>query len=272
MPNPYRWIEFSLVSFCKNFCDYCPQKLYASTYGKYQAMSFETFKKCLNNIPEDFYIHFSGFAEPWLNPLATEFLKYSSEIGRKIHIYSTLIGMEWKDVEELVKTKSIEKLCIHTPDTENLMKVTIGEEYFKKLEYILKNINKNMQLEVMCIGKPYEESVKLADKYGVIKGFNNFNSLISRASNVNSKIVQNIPKKLGKLRCMRSSELKQSVVLPDGRLTTCCCAYQIDPVLGNLAEEHYGIIYDRSITKFIDKMNEEDSDIICRGCEWSSQI
>ena len=41
-------IEITTVSVCKNWCNYCPQKLLQSKYGPKEYMSLETFETCLS--------------------------------------------------------------------------------------------------------------------------------------------------------------------------------------------------------------------------------
>lgn len=65
---------------CKNMCVYCPQDKFIKAYKKRSdvvQMSLDTFKTCLDKIPHNIHIHFSGMAEPWLNPNCTDMILYT---------------------------------------------------------------------------------------------------------------------------------------------------------------------------------------------------
>jgi len=64
-------MEITTVIGCKIRCAYCPQsklmKKYAEKSNIYK-MTFDTFKSCLDKIPFNVQIDFSGMGEPWMNP------------------------------------------------------------------------------------------------------------------------------------------------------------------------------------------------------------
>ena len=68
-------MEITTVIGCRVQCDFCPQSLLMNryekkndveeiTWGKPIVMSFEAFKICVDKLPLDVRIDFSGFAEP----------------------------------------------------------------------------------------------------------------------------------------------------------------------------------------------------------------
>ena len=79
--NRYGTLEITTVIGCNIRCRACPQERLLSSYfqqDKYRTskMSIETFKKCIDSLPDDIRIDFSGMAEPWLNSACSEMLSY----------------------------------------------------------------------------------------------------------------------------------------------------------------------------------------------------
>lgn len=62
-------------------------------------------------------IDFAGMSEPWLNSECTKMVQYAAQCGHKISIFSTLVGMQKKDLEVLKKIE-LEQFVIHIPDKE----------------------------------------------------------------------------------------------------------------------------------------------------------
>ena len=103
-------MEISTNVACRVQCDFCPQELlieqYSNknnlndiSYGQPTQMSFDTFKKCLNTIPKSVIISFSGFSEPWLNPDCSKMILHAYKSGYAVQVFSTLVGMNQKDVD-----------------------------------------------------------------------------------------------------------------------------------------------------------------------------
>ena len=66
-------LEITTRIGCNVNCIYCPQKRLVSRYvetaqgGPIIEMTLDTFKVCIDKLPQDTRIDFSGMAEPWLN-------------------------------------------------------------------------------------------------------------------------------------------------------------------------------------------------------------
>ena len=104
-------MEITTVIACKVLCTFCPQELlikeYSSinkieniNYGSPEIMTFEIFKTCLDKIPKSIPISFSGYAEPFLNSECAKMIVYAHDSGYKVQVYSTLVGLTLKDVDQ----------------------------------------------------------------------------------------------------------------------------------------------------------------------------
>jgi adenine C2-methylase RlmN of 23S rRNA A2503 and tRNA A37 len=95
-------LEITTKIGCRVDCNYCPQQRLIGSYRKRSDifnMSVDSFKKCLDTVPPEVNIHFSGMCEPWLNPECTHMLLHANERGHKIKASTTLVGMNIEDVE-----------------------------------------------------------------------------------------------------------------------------------------------------------------------------
>ena len=72
MPN----LEITTRTGCSCMCEYCPQTTFIKQYTSKKRdidMTMETFVKCLDNIPREVDLHFTGYVEPFLNKRRIEF-------------------------------------------------------------------------------------------------------------------------------------------------------------------------------------------------------
>lgn len=126
---------------CRNACTYCPQEMLVKAYAKrsnIRLMSFALFKECVDKIPLDTKIIFSGFGEPWLNTECTTMLLYAHQKGHRIDAYTTLAGMSASDVD-LLEQVPFGSFVVHLPAEEGYEKIDLDENYLKTLERLLKS-------------------------------------------------------------------------------------------------------------------------------------
>ena len=127
-------LEISPLIGCKVQCDFCPQSLLMNrykekenideiTFGKPVLMTFEIFKKCIDKVPINVDIHFSGFTEVWLNPECTKMLLYAYNKGHRINVFTTMVGMSTNDIE----------IFRILPDKLNAKTFTTDEKILKEL-------------------------------------------------------------------------------------------------------------------------------------------
>ena len=97
-------LEITTVIGCVNMCDYCPQnKIIAAYKGKDRVMSFNTFKKCIDKVPKNVPILFSGFAEPFQNKDCIKMVDYANKNGFLVKIFTTGIGIKKEHIPVLEK-------------------------------------------------------------------------------------------------------------------------------------------------------------------------
>lgn len=158
--KPYklqRWVEITTNVGCSNMCLYCPQKKLIKTYFAEKRpanMSFRMFKKYLRQIPKKMDICFTGLSEPLLNKDAIKMIKYASEKGYNVHLYTTFRNASLKEIKSL-KNIEIKTFVIHLPDKNNLMTLQVNEEYLKKLDLFQKFDFSNVTY--MCIGEVHPD-------------------------------------------------------------------------------------------------------------------
>src|ERR1700758_730845 len=64
-----RHLEITTMIGCKVACIYCPQdKISRRYFGSNRMMKFDDFKIYVQRVPRHVVLHFTGFAEPLLNP------------------------------------------------------------------------------------------------------------------------------------------------------------------------------------------------------------
>jgi len=227
-------------------------------------MSFSTFKTCIDKLPSNVDIIFSGYSEPWLNPECTRMLLYAFEKGRRIRVFSTLVGMTIKDVE-LFKHVPFKHFTIHLPDSQLYAKIAINKNY---LQVLTKLISSDIQhLTCMTMGD-------LPPEIQQIVGVKcNQPEMLDRAGN--NETGRKTPKKYGPLLCRRAfkngvNTLDSNILLPNGDVCLCCQDYGMDHVIGNLVSSDYSSLFQsKESQNVLDKLSQYDSDIMCRTCNHS---
>lgn len=262
-------IEITTVIGCKIRCVYCPQNRLIRKYIKKSnitTMPFETFKNCLDKIPQQVDIHFSGMSEPWLNPECTNMVLHAHQKGHEIAVYTTTVGMSPKDVEK-IRQIPFRAFSVHLPDKEQYSKITIDDNYLQTLETISKGSIRN--IEYMTMGTLPSEVRRLLKKR-IAK-----TSMLSRAGNIEGKMDVPTPTKLkGPIRCRSCGDLlNHNVLLPNGDVLLCCMDYGMKHMLGNLISSDYTSLFNSEEFHKLQKgLNDDSLDILCRYCENASTL
>jgi len=152
-------MEITTKVGCVNACTYCPQDVFTVEYAKRSdklLMSFDDFKKCINKIPKDMYITFSGMCEPWLNPDCTEMLLYAYNKGHKVKMFTSLIGMTPSDIGELSNVH-FDFALVHLPSEGDYEKIKIDDNYLEVLKKIEKS---NIDISYVFRGKKLHPKVR----------------------------------------------------------------------------------------------------------------
>ena len=229
-------------------------------------MPFETFKNCLDKIPQQVDIHFSGMSEPWLNPECTNMVLHAHQKGHEIAVYTTTVGMSPKDVEK-IRQIPFRAFSVHLPDKEQYSKITIDDNYLQTLETISKGSIRN--IEYMTMGTLPSEVRRLLKKR-IAK-----TSMLSRAGNIEGKMDVPTPTKLkGPIRCRSCGDLlNHNVLLPNGDVLLCCMDYGMKHMLGNLISSDYTSLFNSEEFHKLQKgLNDDSLDILCRYCENASTL
>lgn len=248
-------IEITTKIGCENLCSYCPQAVLYQAYpdGADKLMTMATFKTCLDKIPLDVDIHFSGFCEPFMNPNCIDMIQLAFNRGHRVIVYTTLIGASDADLATLPPTGSRFEMNIHVinPDVMRLRNSSIGE-WFDKLawlnkcgvDYLLIMVGENdgmrKRLEERNIRNIYDQP------------------LIARSTKpTNHK---------GVFRCYDERH-NQGVLLPNGDVALCCEDYGLKHIKGNLLTGKYNDLFtSREYRKIIEAMLGRESNVICKDC------
>lgn len=261
--NIRRGIEITTNIGCKVACIYCPQRKLIEVYCKRSDifnMSFEIFKKCIDKVPDDVIIDFAGMSEPWLNPETSKMVSYASA-KHSIHIYTTLSGVKFEDID-LIESIKPERFVLHLPADEGYEKIEIGENYLLLLEKLIKS--KIFISAAVSFGANIPLKVKALLKNKKII----YMIPHTRALNVNIINRKNPERLRGKIYCKQIYACKLNVLLPNGDVVLCCMDYGMKHVLGNLLSLDYDSLFKGKEFFNVEKgLHDESIDILCRYCE-----
>ena len=262
---------------CRVQCKFCPQDVsmsnYATkydlepiTFGNSSQMSFSTFVKILKTIPKNVLIRFSAFSEPFLNPECGKMMKYASDNGYDLELFSTLVGMTSDDVN-ILKKINLKYFVIHLADNEKYAKIA-PKQHNEILKQIISSSIKNINF--MSMGTISDETKKIIGvdvKPSVMvdwAGHIEFGEKTKRIS--------------GPIMCsMNQTTFKNDdippIILPNGDALLCCKDWSMDYVLGNLIDGSYEDLFQsKAYKEVVRKMGSENEDIICRNCEFAVSV
>ena len=249
-------LEITTRLGCKIGCSFCPQGLLQDTYSAdTKQLGFEEFVHILGKVPNHVQIHFSGFAEPFLNPKAAQMMRLASERGYKVHLYTTLVGLTDPAVELLKETK-IEVVRIHIPDTKAMV---IDSDAWIALHERFMKLNWKQQT-YMAMGQVYEKVRCYLEDCGFEI---EMPTMLSRGGNLWKP--RNIQ---GPVKC-GMERWHQNVLLPNGDVYACCMDYGLSMPLGNLLFDSYDTIWKKAEEYRLN--TNPPSNSICRTCEWAAE-
>lgn len=229
-------------------------------------MTFDIFKSCLDKIPLNVHIHFSGMAEPWLNPECTKMILYTHQQGYEISVYTTTVGMHKSDVKE-IESIPFRHFNVHLADKERYSKIDITDNYLETFDAILKSKIQNR--EYMTMGELHPEVQQL------IKKRIPRTKMLSRAGNLECNVSPPVPTRLrGPIRCRSAGNLfNHNVLLPNGDVLVCCMDYGMQHILGSLTSSDYTSVFKgKEFYKLKKGLDDDSIDILCRYCENASPL
>lgn len=266
------YLEITTVIHCVNVCCYCPQTLLIARYNNQpeKRMSLETFKTCIDKVPQDVIIDFSGYAEPFLNKNAAEMMLYANQKGHKIRLFTTLVGLTEETIDK-ISGINFSFVDIHLPDEEGLLKANVDEHYCNVAKKFIDKIKIN---NTHVYGKPHNKLIFLFPNMRVMQA--STQDLHSRANNVKSDKIEIKPHNYvaGNIDCdvirrEGGSLLNHNVLLPNGDIMMCCMDYGLEHKFGNLLTDSYEDIFKSDGYKYVQEGLKADSsyDILCRTCK-----
>lgn len=231
-------IEITTTIGCPNMClKYCPQEIivkkYEEKYGTSLTMSMDVYEKILANCPPSVTFIFAGFSEPFTNPNCAKMIKMASEQGHKIDLFTTLYGMTGNDVKELSKL-TFNKLVVHLPDGKVMKEpsTTGYRDRFFELQTSIPNIS-----------------------------FTSMNAHF-RTNNRENVSRNKVQKRRSFGYCAKFSNTFMPIALPNGMAHLCCMDYSLRNPVGNLLEEDYITIRNRTL-------NRKGEFFECQYCDWN---
>lgn len=252
------FLEVSTGVKCGMACSYCPRDKIAKSYRGPSLMSLETFNTALANTPDNLPVSFAGYAEPYLNVNCSAMVQAAADVGRRVQMYTTGVGMNVADVEMLESVKP-SPMILHLPDAGGDMKAKVTPEYAERMQRLAANVP---GLRTVCYGEWHPMLMDLK-RYEVGYG------LHSRAGNV-THLAQ--VKRHGPLRCRPAPNLDENVLLPSGELSLCCNDWGLVHIVGDLTRRAWADIHaGEAMAAHREKMRSGES-CLCSTCEFAEAV
>jgi len=232
-----RWVEVTTKIGCTNLCSYCPQSTLIASYLGKDLMTVEDFKKILTNVNcNTTQIHFSGFSEAFLNDGSEHMMVEATKAGFSLVLFTTLVGF----TEE--KAKILQEGKAHFSEVRFHAYEGFDKSSFDHKRGLFKSkICSDTYMEVVV------------------------DTPVSRGGHL-----WPIGPFLGPRTCSR---FDCNVVLPNGDLYLCCSDWGLKHRIGNLYERHYDdIVHTIERHRLRKSALQQQSDILCRTCEWAAPI
>lgn len=251
---------------CSIQCRYCPQQLTSRNYPKSapRRMTLEVFSACISKLPKDTQINFSGFAEPFHNPVCVEMVLHAHDRSHPIALYTTLSGL---DAENLLRLSAIPFVTvdIHLPSRSGGERIETGPEYERLLGMAIELLD-NVQLLLIQWRRDDLLNECLEKQFS---GYDVFvEPANSRAGNWDNPYLLLAETKPGQLQCDRS--LRSHVLLPNGDVALCCQDFGLEHILGNLMQDDYKQLFmSNEFQRVVRGLANPSSNVLCRRCKYS---
>lgn len=262
---------------CNVNCKYCPQDVLLKAYlknnkARERYLTVDTFKKCIEHMPENANYQFGGMAEAFLNPSCLELIRIVCERKHRVDLYTTLVGMT-EDMLYEVMDLPIDYVTLHVADIKGYAKIPTTDEYYRLLEIAVNANKKNGNRFIDMCNSQAEPDPCVRDicegKYIITS------TLLDRAGNLQGDGLVSKCIRTGKISCgICGRALNKNELLPDGTLLLCCMDYGMKHVLGNLKEQSYSEIMNGAEIKKVKEGMEFnfEQDILCRSCSSANLI
>lgn len=270
-------IEITTTMGCKVNCKFCPQSLLLNEYYKNDknratVMSLETFRKAMDYFPIDYDVLFCGMSEPFLNPDCIEMLKIACAQNRKVSLYTTLVGINKEQVDEILSLP-LSYVTVHVADKKRFAHIDTTEEYYEILEKFVKAKKADGSYLVNACSsqtEPDERVLKICNGRFEIQ-----TEMTDRAGNLEDKCLISKEIETGKIICGHLGDaLNNNILLPDGSVVLCCMDFGLKHILGNIYDNTYNeIMNSTEIQRIKSGMAGDTSiDILCRSCSHARKV
>ncbi len=260
-------LEITPLAGCRVNCRFCPQKVFMKEYfsrTRKREISFSDFKICLDKTPKDLIVDFSGFVEPFFAEDILKMIRYCSDTGHLMRLFTTLRDLNaerYRQIEDI----EFKTVVLHLPDKRNYANIPITQEYLEMLEIFASRNKANGESFVdlaNCQAEPREEVVKIINRRFPISW-----KLGDRAGNLDSaEEIETTGYKQGRLFCERAEKLNHNVLLPNGDVVLCCMDFGLRHRLGNLLEDSYENLFSGEEYKAVADAMMGTEDCLCRRC------
>ena len=126
---------------CSMNCRYCSQKQFLSAYyrddqGRTRMADLSLVEKSLAYFPKSYDVSFGGMSEPFLNENFMDMLELVCRSGRRVFLYTTLVGLKKEWIPRLLKMP-FSDVVVHVADAKGYANIPLTEEYFEVLEELV---------------------------------------------------------------------------------------------------------------------------------------
>ncbi|WP_018240540.1 radical SAM/SPASM domain-containing protein [Ensifer sp. BR816] len=261
-----RVLEITTATGCIVGCSYCPQDKFVSrqkAVSQVKHLGLEEFRRCLGRVPTDVDISFAGYSEPWLNPDCTEMVEHAYMCGHGIRVFTTLVGMNRRDLRRLQALR-FRVFVVHVFDDGMYMNGRLVRA--KYLDLIRQLVDSDIpSIRFLVLGEVHPDIVGIIPAGALYRT----RPLSSRGGSVDPKIVETRPPVVGALTCAEARQYR-NVLLPNGDVTLCCMDFERRHVLGNLLRDEYKDLFEGPVFReVVDCMNGMDGFLLCRICEFA---
>ncbi|WP_027583755.1 SPASM domain-containing protein [Bradyrhizobium sp. Ai1a-2] len=261
-----RVLEVTTTTGCIVGCSYCPQDKFAArqrAVSHVKHLRLEDFKRCLARVPAAVDISFAGYSEPWLNPNCTEMVEHAYACGHDIRIFTTLVGMNGRDLRRLLALR-FRVFVVHVFDDGAYMNSRlVRQKYFDLIRQLVDADISSIRFVV--VGEVHPNIVEIVPAEALVRT----SALSSRGGSVDPKMVEPRQSVVGALTCADERQYR-NVLLPNGDVTLCCMDFERRHVLGNLLREKYEELFEGPIfCEIVDRMNGMEGFLLCRMCEFA---
>ncbi len=273
-------LEITTRLGCALACRFCPQDRLVKTYPKDQTrdLSLAGFIHVIDKLPHHVRIDFSGMAEPWLNPQATNMAVHAFEQRRKVALYTTLQGMRPDDAALLIdrfgdRVSPETPWVIHLPDGDGRMtgwkpSSAYRETLRRFLAFHRARERPGFALMTMSadgsVAAPLRDLVpeRLAPFVGISRA-----ETLDRTQFRPGALLAPVRHDQAVL-CASTPFFDHNTMLPNGDVLLCCMDYGRAHVLGNLFRQSYEDIHAGAVMAAIrvQAMTPSAGDLICRRC------